>query len=547
MYGCVVNVSVLRKEIVSVENLQRKIGAFALTMTGVGSIIGSGWLFGAWKAAKVAGPAAIFAWVIGMVAIMLIGLVYAELGARFPESGGVVRFAQYSHGSVTGFIAGWANWIAIVSVIPIEAEASVQYMSSWKWHFAQSLFSGKTLTPTGLLIAAVLVFLYFLLNYWTVQLFARVNALITVFKLVIPALTAVGLIIAGFHASNFTHYGGFAPNGWSSVLTAIATSGIIFAFNGFSSPVNLAGEAKNPNKSVPIAVIGSILIAGAIYLLLQIGFIGAVRPEMLTHGWSGIDLKSPFADLAMAWGLNWLAIVLFADAFVSPSGTGITYTATTSRMIFGMTENGWFPRMFGTIHPFYKVPRRAMWLNLLVAFIFLMLFRGWGQLAGVISVATLISYVTGPVAAIALRKIGAQTVQTRTVLKIKGLGWIAPISFMLASLILYWAKWPLTGEVIFVMLLGVPMFLYYQGKVGWTGFNKHMKAGWWLIAYLAFMIIVSKLGSSKFGGNGTIPYGDDMIIVAVCSLAFYIWGLKSAWSTPHRQEAEKALALDSQL
>jgi amino acid transporter len=528
-----------------VENLQRKIGTFALTMTGVGSIIGSGWLFGAWKAAKVAGPAAIFAWIIGMVAIMMIGLVYAELGARFPESGGVVRYAQYSHGSVAGFLAGWSNWIAIVSVIPIEAEASVQYMSSWPWHFAQSLYVNESLTPVGILFAAILVFIYFLLNYWTVQLFARVNALITVFKFIIPALTGIGLIIAGFHASNFTHYGGFAPNGWASVLTAIATSGVIFAFNGFSSPVNLAGEAKNPNRSVPIAVVGSILIAGAIYLLLQIGFIGAVKPDMLVNGWSGISLKSPFADLALAWGLNWLAIVLFADAFVSPSGTGITYTATTSRMVFGMTENGWFPRMFGTIHPFYRVPRRAMWLNLLVAYVFLALFRGWGQLAGVISVATLISYVTGPVSAISFRNFPYSG--NRKILKIDSLPVIAPLAFMLATLILYWSRWPLTGQVIFVMLLGVPMFLYYQGKDGWAGFGKHMKAGVWLIAYLAFMILVSALGSSKFGGINLLPYGYDMIVVAVCSVAFYFWGVNSAWVTPHLLEAEKALEADKEL
>jgi len=520
------------------QNLQRKIGTFALTMTGVGSIIGSGWLFGAWKAAKIAGPAAILAWIIGMCAILLIGLVYAELGARFPESGGVVRYAQYSHGSVTGFMAGWANWIAIVSVIPIEAEASVQYMSSWPVHWAQSLYIGKTLTPPGLLIAAVLVIVYFLVNYWTVQLFTRVNTVITVFKFIIPGLTAIGLLVTGFHSSNFTQVGGFMPNGWSSVLTAIATSGVIFAFNGFSSPVNLAGEAKNPGKSVPRAVIGSILIAGVIYLLLQIAFIGAVKPSMLAGGWANIQLKSPFADLALAWGLNWLAIVLFADAFISPSGTGMTYTATTARMIYGMTENGWFPRIFGTIHPFYKVPRRAMWLNLAIAYIFLALFRSWGELAGVISVATLISYVTGPVAVMSLRKTG---VNVRKTLAVKGLNLIAPLAFMLASLILYWAKWPLTGEVIFVMLVGLPMFLYYQRKDGWRGFGQHVKSSVWLLTYLIFMILISALGSIKFGGTNVIPYGIDMIVVALGSLVFYFWGVNSGWLTPDVQRAEEGL------
>ena len=521
------------------KELQRKMGTFGLTMTGVGSIIGSGWLFGAWKAAKVAGPAALVAWVIGMCAIMLIGLVYAELGGTFPQSGGAVRYAQYSHGSLAGFIAGWANWVAIVSVIPIEAEASMQYMSSWPVSWAHVIYNGSTLTPVGIAGSAVLVLVYFLLNYWTVQLFSRVNSFITVFKLIIPAVTAIGLIVAGFHSSNFTSAGGFVPNGWSSVLTAIATSGIIFAFNGFQSPVNFAGEAKNPSRAVPRAVVASILISGVIYLLLQTGFIGAVKPSMLSGGWSAISLKSPFADLAMALGLNWLAIVLFADAFISPSGTGITYTATTSRMVFGMTENGWFPKIFGTIHPFYKVPRRAMWLNLAIAYVFLVLFRGWGTLAGVISVATLISYVTGPVAAVSLRKTAGSL---DSALRVKGMKWIAPAAFMLASLILYWAKWPLTGQVLFVMVVGLPIFLYYQAKDRWKDFGRHLKSGLWLVVYLLFMMAASYFGSTKFGGIGVLPYGVDMIVVAVASLVFYAWGIRSGLRTSDVQAVQNRVS-----
>ena len=101
--------------------IHRDVGPMALMYTGLGSIIGSGWLFGAWNAARLAGPGAIWAWVLGAAIIMTIALTYAELGAMFPESGGMVRYGHYSHGSLVGFIAGWANWIAIVSVIPIEA------------------------------------------------------------------------------------------------------------------------------------------------------------------------------------------------------------------------------------------------------------------------------------------------------------------------------------------------------------------------------------------------------------------------------------------
>ena len=90
-------------------SIQRNIGPFALLLTGLGSIIGSGWLFGAWKAAKIAGPAAICAWIIGAVVILAIALTYAELGAMFPESGGMVRYSHYSHGSLVGFIGAWAT------------------------------------------------------------------------------------------------------------------------------------------------------------------------------------------------------------------------------------------------------------------------------------------------------------------------------------------------------------------------------------------------------------------------------------------------------
>jgi amino acid transporter len=85
-------------------------------------------------------PAPIYAWLIGAIVILFVALTFAELGAMFPESGGSIRYGFYSHGSLVGFVAGWATWIAVVSVIPVEAEASVQYMSSWPWAWAQHLY-----------------------------------------------------------------------------------------------------------------------------------------------------------------------------------------------------------------------------------------------------------------------------------------------------------------------------------------------------------------------------------------------------------------------
>ena len=85
---------------------RRELSLLDLTMASMGAVIGSGWLFGSLHAANRAGPSALFSWVIGGIAVMLIGLVYAELGAMAPEAGGIVRYPQYSHGSLVSFLMG---------------------------------------------------------------------------------------------------------------------------------------------------------------------------------------------------------------------------------------------------------------------------------------------------------------------------------------------------------------------------------------------------------------------------------------------------------
>jgi amino acid transporter len=529
--------------------IRRDVGPFALMLTGLGSIIGSGWLFGAWRAAGLAGPGAVWAWVLGAAIIMTIALTYAELGAMFPESGGMVRYSHYSHGSLVGFIGAWANWIAIVSVIPVEAEASVQYMASWPWQWAHDLYihmpdgHGELAVP-GLMIAAVLVIVYFLVNFWSVKLFAHSNTAITVFKLVVPAATGIALIASGFHTENFSVgiHGDKHSTDFAAILTAVATAGIVFSFNGFQSPVNLAGEARNPGKSIPFAVLGSIALATVVYVILQVAYIGSVPPDMLAKaGWHGIDFRSPFAELAIIVNLHWLAMLLYIDAFISPSGTGMTYTATTARMIYGMERNGTLPKILGQVHSKWGVPRPAMWLNLAVSFLFLFFFRGWGTLAAVISVATIISYLTGPVSVMTLRRTAPELHRP---FRLRGLSILAGIAFIMSTELLYWAKWPLTGEIILLMVVALPVYLYYQAKNDWHDFGRQMKGAWWLVFYLPTLALVSWAGSTSFGGKGYLSYGMDLGVVAVIGLVFYLWGVKSGWRTPSVEAAQLEAHVD---
>jgi len=526
--------------------IRRDVGAIALMFTGLGSIIGSGWLFGAWRAAQLAGPGAVYAWIIGAVVIMFVAFTYAELGAMFPESGGSVRYGHYSHGTLVGFVAGWAAWIAIVSVIPVEAEASVQYMSSWHWDWAHALYvhaaNGQgELSNAGLWISAVLVVIYFLVNFWSVKIFANTNSAITFFKLIVPAATAIALMCSSFHAENFQIgvHGGPHVGNLAAILTAVATSGIVFSYNGFQSPVNLAGEARHPGRSVPFAIFGSIALSTVVYLMLQVAFLGSVAPEHLSEGWAALEYSSPFEQLALALNLNWLALLLYADAFVSPSGTGSTYTATTARMIYAMERSGTVPEVLGKVHPKYGIPRPAMWFNLLVSFIFLFFFRGWGKLAAVISVATIITYLVVPISVMVLRRTAPNLHRP---LRVPGLPVLAPLAFVLATLMLFWARWPHTGQIMLLLILPLPVYLYYQAKGDWRDFGRQLSASWWLLAYLIAITVLSWAGSKEFEGHDYIGYGWDQMCVAITSLAFYFWGVRSGWRTPAVIAVEKNAA-----
>jgi len=509
---------------------KRAIGVVQLTFIGITSMVGSGWLFGAFHSAKIAGPAAIFAWFIGAFAVLLIALTLAELGPLFPQSGGIARYLEYTHGSLAGFLGGWINWLGIAASVPTEAAASVQYLSSIRGF--QGLFdlTAGGMSYMGLAVASGLMFIYFFLNYWTLYLFLRSMTYITLFKLIVPLLSVGTIMWAGFQPANFGHdYQTFAPYGISAIFIAVSAGGVIFAFNGFQSIVNFAGEAKNPNRVIPIALISSILIALLIYSILQTSFIGSLTAKDLVHGWNGLNFSSPFVQLAIGFNLNLIALLLYIDAVISPSGTGIAYTGASARMLFGMQRSGYMPKMFGQLHPKYAIPRNSMWVTLILGLILLWIFRGWGNLANVISITNTLSYVSGPIAMMGLRRIAPEWHRP---CRIDGMQIIAPLSFVIVSLIVYWSRWPLTGEVLFVVFGGLCVYLYYQQKNDWENIRSHLKNGLWFVVYLFAMALLSWLGGKTFGGINAMQTPYDQILVAIVALVFYYWGIKSAWSTP---------------
>jgi amino acid transporter len=182
-----------------------------------------------------------------------------------------------------------------------------------------------------------------------------------------------------------------------------------------------------------------------------------------------------------------------------------------------------------------------MWFNLVVAFVFLFCFRGWGTLAAVISVATIITYLVGPVSVLALRRTAPELHRP---LRIRALPLLAPLAFVVATLMLYWARWPHTGQIVLLLVLPLPVYAYYQARSGWRALRAHFAGAAWLFGYLAAIVLLSWAGSRQFDGRGFLPYGWDQLYVALTALLFCAWGVRSGWSTPalaeHRQAQSDA-------
>jgi amino acid transporter len=496
------------------DGMERGVGFLGLLWASEGSIIGSGWLFGALTAASIAGPSAIIAWVAASLIVIVLALVHAELGGLFPVSGGTSRFPHYAFGSLAGGTFGWFSYLQAASVAPIEVLAAIQYLSSFSW--ASSWYSKTgTLSGVGILVAVILMFAFVMVNLIGIRWLARVNNSLTTWKVLIPILTILILIIFKFHSSNFSHGGGFFVKGAAikSILIAIPTGGIVFSLLGFEQAVQLGGEAKNPSKDLPRAVILSILIGAAIYVLVQVAFIGALDPALLTHGgtWTSLAdaghspaLKAlnaaPFYSVAKVAGLAWLAFILRLDAFVSPTGTGLIYLTSASRISFGLSKNGYIPQAFERNSERIKVPVFGIIVSALIGLLFLLPFPSWSKLVGVVTSASVMMYAGAPLALGALR---LQKPDLPRPYRLPAAHILAPLSFVMATFIVYWAGWSTYTTLMVALLIGYALMFASaalhlnpnQPKVDWG-------AAVWIFPYLIGMGIISYFGT--FGSGGII-------------------------------------------
>lgn len=507
--------------------LKRHVGVVGLLFASVGSIIGSGWLFGALNASREAGPAAVISWCLGGVMILLIALVYAELGTMFPLSGGVVRFPHLAFGSFASYTAGWITWVAVATTAPIEVEAALQYATKYAAFTSEHTVGGEvvhTLTGLGYATAVVLMAVFVVVNYYGIRWFARINNVLVGWKIAIILLVIAAFLISAFHGENFTSHG-FKPQGWHGIFTAIATSGIVFSYLGFRQGIELAGETDNPRRNVPLAVVGSVAITGVIYVALQFAFIGSMDPGTLADSgsWSKLSFANdfgPLAALASLLGLGWLAVLLYADAIISPGDTGLIYTTVTSRISYAMARNGNAPQALARTTD-RGVPLLSLIVTFVVGLIVFMPFPSWQQLVGFITSATVLSFASGPLVLGALRK---RLPDQERPFRVPGGHLIPVLAFWASNLIIYWSGWDIVWKLAVAVAIGFVLLPIYH-LLGQDTPKLDLRAGaTWVVPWLVGLLVISWLGNypePAAGNQNVLSFDTAMPVIFLFSLAIY--------------------------
>jgi len=321
--------------------LVRSLRRWDLVGVVLNGVIGAG-IFGLpSKVFGLAGSYSILAFVMCAVFVSAIVMCFAEVGSRYTGTGGPYLYASETFGSVTGFTVGWLIWISRVSSLAANASLLLTYIGL----FAPGTSSGPM--HAGLLTAVAV--LLTLVNVAGVGLVAGASNILAIGKL-LPLVIFVGIGLfsldpARFSMATSTDYHSFSQ----SVLL------LVYAFTGFEMAVIPAGEAKNPGRNLPIALLIGMAVVVVLYVAIQVVCIGTL-PQLAAS-------PRPLADAAAHFLGTWGALMITAGVVVSIAGNLNVSLLSASRVIFAMGERGDLPRTLASIHARYRTPVASVLLT----------------------------------------------------------------------------------------------------------------------------------------------------------------------------------------
>lgn len=332
--------------------LKKNLGAFELTMLGVGVIIGSGlFVITGVAAAEQAGPGLILSFVLAGLACACTALCYAELTSSIPVSGSSYTFAYIGLGEVFGWFIGWCitlEYVVAMSAIAVGWSAYVVNILSLlgmdiPQKFVTDYFSGGMINIPAIVIISIMA----LLQLKGTKESARLNNILVFVKLGVIILFIV-LVARHIDVDNYTP---FIPFGWSGVFSGAAI--VFFAYLGFDALANSAEEVKNPQRDMPRGIIGSLVIATALYIIVTLMLTGVVKYS----AYEGV--AAPVAYALNEVGIRWGSALVSVGAIAGLTTGVLVLLGSESRLIYSMSRDGLLPKSFSHISK-NGVPNKAI-------------------------------------------------------------------------------------------------------------------------------------------------------------------------------------------
>jgi amino acid transporter len=418
------------------EGLVRGISRWSLIAVAINGIIGAG-IFGIpSRVFAQTGAYSLLAFVVCAAVVVCIILCFAEVGSRFSTTGGPYLYAREAFGATVGFEVGWLIWLARLTAFAANGNLLVDYLGFF-WPPATGGYwrAGIVVVVTGLLAAV---------NVIGVRDTARVSNLFTVGKLIPVALfIAVGLFFIDRGNYSFAE-----PPGYGAFSQSVLM--LIYAFTGFEMAVIPAGEIRDPQRNLPLAILAAIAVVAVLYIGIQVVCIGTL-PGLATSSRPIADASSRFLGRAGA-------ALVSAGVVVSIIGNLNVLILAGSRLPFAMAEGGALPRWLARTHHRFRTPHFAILITIAVM-LALTLWSSFSKQVSLSAITRLISYAVTCAALIALRR---RSDAPPAAFKAPAAVAVALASLLLAGWLLSNSTWLDARDTAIAAALGLAIFFAYR-------------------------------------------------------------------------------------
>src|SRR5205809_2097615 len=460
------SVTDLQAEALSDHSLKRALGAMNLTALGVGAIIGTGiFVLTGTVAAQNAGPAVGLSFVIAGVASVFAALCYSEFASLVPMAGSAYTYGYATLGELVAWIVGWdlvleyalgavtvaIGWSGYVVSFLKDIGITVPPALSAARGTVVTLADGSTITAVFNLPAVIIIAIITTLLVIGIKESANVNNVIVFVKVAVVLLFIGGAA----HAIIPANWHPFIPPpegpglyGWSGVMTGAAI--VFFAYIGFDPVSTAAQEAQNPQKDMPIGIIGSLLICTVLYILVSVIATGVMSYKEL-------NVPDPIAVVADHAGLGWMATLIKLGAIAGLSSVILVMLLGQSRVFYSMARDGLLPPFVNKVHPKFQTSYlTSIVTGVIVAFVSALLtVREAGSL---VSIGTLLAFVIVSVGVLVLR-IREPTLPRP--FKTPAVWIVAPLGAISAFYLMASLPWRTWERLIVWFVIGIVLYFAY--------------------------------------------------------------------------------------